>query len=456
MTERSYMWDGTATGDASLAPYDKNEFNDYVFGMLSGLNPEGFIVPGYLDNLFPEIGSETPFNFVLHSGAALVHNYLYVSDEPQYVSLTIPAEGYYRVDRIVLRVDPLANTITLIVLEGEETTSLLQSFSNIAPLVQIEDFLWDYELARVLVDESETYNICGDFRSFLVNLTDVPNHTNLVYNSEFLGYSQITDGPEQWETSGSVNRSGTLPETQERGTTAVFDGSETLTYHQAVDSDTLQSIALTVLSVEDDFIILKLRGKKLNSQYTDWIRSGNFYETITKLHYTFDEYISEIEIELERLPVTTTNAGQVICKIGFHPHNNQLFQELVGLREAYTSTTWDGDAKSTGTTLTTLTLFTYFNAGTYASIMRLEGRDSGSAANACDIYLQANTAPTTVYATMHCGGITNDTLRSLTCFMPTRLNIHKSINNDSRINIGVTASGAGTLDAWVEMVGLIT
>lgn len=118
---------------------------------------------------------------------------------------------------------------------------------------------------------------------------------------------------------------------------------------------------------------------------------------------------------------------------------------LVPLSSPLTSTSWDGDARST-TAKTLIDLSAVFGvpAGVKAVLAYVAIRDSGSAG--ADTYLILS--PTDVAnqgLLIDCSGLANDAWERGTLIVPC------DANGD--VYFQVAASGAGTLDAWVQIWG---
>ena len=93
MAESSYFWEGAVTGDASLAPYDMDEFmaQFYRIAFLKDPDRQGPI-DGYANSLAPSNPSGTTVRMA--SGAALVYGFLYENDAN--VDFSAAVAGYYR------------------------------------------------------------------------------------------------------------------------------------------------------------------------------------------------------------------------------------------------------------------------------------------------------------------------------------------------------------------------
>ena len=109
-----------------------------------------------------------------------------------------------------------------------------------------------------------------------------------------------------------------------------------------------------------------------------------------------------------------------------------------------TSTSWDGDARST-TDKTLIDLSAVFGvpAGVKAVLVNIALRDSGSAANECNISLSPSSGAGGM--TARCSGIANDK------FVNACLTVPCDTNGD--IYYEITASGTGTMDVYLQIYG---
>ena len=119
-------------------------------------------------------------------------------------------------------------------------------------------------------------------------------------------------------------------------------------------------------------------------------------------------------------------------------------QRTTYLSTPLTSTAWDGDARST-TAKTLIDLSAVFGvpAGVSAVLVQVVLRDSGSAANDCYVVLAPVSTP---YGSgVRCSGLPNDTYVNQTLIVP--------CNADGDIYYQVAASGAGTMDIFLQIEG---
>lgn len=140
MTERSYYWGGTVTGDASLAPYTDDEFSD-LWRLLFTSDPatQG-VISGYL-NALAASGAVSPV--AINTGAALVDGKAYINDASLNVTIPTPS-GATRIDRIVLRKDFLNQTVRITRIAGAEG-------GGAPAITQTDNVTWDIKLCQVSI-----------------------------------------------------------------------------------------------------------------------------------------------------------------------------------------------------------------------------------------------------------------------------------------------------------------
>ena len=120
--------------------------------------------------------------------------------------------------------------------------------------------------------------------------------------------------------------------------------------------------------------------------------------------------------------------------------------KFIALTTPLTSTAWDGDAFST-TAKTKIDLSEVFSipAGVKAILVRLVARDSGSSSGYNYIGLSPNNTDGSVAVQAYLQGVPNDVLITSSGICPC------DANGD--VYYQITASGTGTLDAWLEIWG---
>ena len=139
------------------------------------------------------------------------------------------------------------------------------------------------------------------------------------------------------------------------------------------------------------------------------------------------ERLKRVEREVERLRVKESG-------------------KFIALTTPLTSTAWDGDAFST-TAKTKIDLSEVFSipAGVKAILVRLVARDSGSSSGYNYIGLSPNNTDGSVAVQAYLQGVPNDVLITSSGICPC------DANGD--VYYQITASGTGTLDAWLEIWG---
>lgn len=160
MTERSYLWDGTVTGDASLAPYSAEEFLKY-FTLTRSDNNAG-VIPGYLGSLAPAFAGDNLSAVYIKAGAAIVDGRLYVLDEDIVIPIEVPAAALgARLDYIVIRVTGSAARLTVV--QGAPASG------PSVPTINAQDV----PICLVYVDTQVADGYVYDRRNFLTNVISV-------------------------------------------------------------------------------------------------------------------------------------------------------------------------------------------------------------------------------------------------------------------------------------------
>lgn len=455
MTEKSYVWDGTVTGDSTLAPYYADIFNKYMHMHIYGGGDVALVVPGYLDDLESLLSSNS---ITIKSGAAFLKNFLYRQTDTVSFGFTTVADGYYRIDSVVLKVDYLAQTVRLVLKAGSAQTTPEVAFTNRASLIQTEGYIWEEVLYYVFQDKYNNYLYTSDQRKFIINFETQLKITPIV-NSEFLAYSPVgaAQGPEGWElSSGSISADITASFNQARGrnfTFGVGGGAIRQTFPVSIESNKV----FTLAHVTGAYTILRMRGELLTGEYTDWYSSISLGAsgTLYTLTHKFTEEIQTVQIEIYTYD-PRSYFGQALFIEAYHTgFSHLLIDRLISFQDEETDANWSATAKSTGNT--TILLSANFNtnikSGTKAVLLRLEANDSASAAGA-GLLLGASSLKTEGQLLLD--GVTNDYKRSQTMLVPVSYQIFTTSSGTAQFILNVVASGAGTLDATAEIAGIIT
>ena len=122
------------------------------------------------------------------------------------------------------------------------------------------------------------------------------------------------------------------------------------------------------------------------------------------------------------------------------------FGRPVFLTTPKTSTSWDGDARSTtGKTKIDLSAVFGVPAGVKAILVRLTARDSGSSSGYCQLSLSPNNTQDSVAIQAYLQGVANDIYITENGIVPC------DANGD--VYYQIAASGTGTMDCWIEIWG---
>lgn len=485
MTEISYLWDGVVTGDATSAPYDRDEFNTYIF-MLQAPNRvenRAFVSPNYGNNL-RVYSNDTAMSVTVDTGAAMIDGrFAYTLDTAVSLSIDpVSTSGYFRYDYVVLRSDKNAQTIRLAIIKGGETASEY-SLSNPA-LVQISNFK-EIPLAKIYVDDSGIVydKYIYDMREFAMNYFSENAHklsyNNLVKNSEFMAYSGEASSypPDEWSGSVVGLSASTKLSKMSRGQSVQMDSTayssevpllQNLMLDTSDRTYTIKGMMKVISGGDTGYAFVELLP---STQYATWY-DGALSGTSKRQEYPKIEPDTEIEFQftvtfdnnsamkavLLRVGAfggAVVDIGQIIVVPGYFPGPFREISETIMFREALTTGTWSATAKSTSTVSINLASLYGVQEKTKGVHLRLRGRDSGSAAGNASIQVQGYTAPyDAVYGRVELDGITNDVYRENTFYVPVNAPLINSRDGTPQLRIGVVATGALTFDATVEIVGV--
>lgn len=151
MTEKSRVWDGVLTGDATEAPYSASEWA-YREAQLHGL---GLSFPNYgilqgsgggtYEPLAVKAKSPVSANIEIEIGAALATGYLYETTAAVTLTVAANASGNARIDTVILRVDFVAQTVRAVIKQGTPAASPAR------PSLQQDATYWEIPLADIAV-----------------------------------------------------------------------------------------------------------------------------------------------------------------------------------------------------------------------------------------------------------------------------------------------------------------
>lgn len=500
MTQKSYLWDGTVTGDAFYAPYNAEEFNRFMFmPVAQDLGTEAYVIPGYLDDLFCTWLGEGVDGVFINAGAAIVKNFLFIMDKALSLPLEKPTLGKSRYVYIVLRYVTIdfegqeANTVRIKTHEGVEQSNM----SSVPPTLQQDSSVWEVPLALVWVNNTVTYanttNTTVDYsdvvdkRKFIYNTVSGSSQSstkNLLANSEWMSVDS-SPRPQLWSLY-----EGTATITHTAISVLLYDYDATrgsvinYTPSASIISGIQQRIRLggaqqtftvkgrlgstgTINDGQTSVMLLGITddGRTLDDYLHQRLRhySGSDYEVSAT--FTFSEPVVRVTyiIYVEGTTNTVTHHAQSLCAGYFADIHDCRLTSLV-YADNDEMAAWLETAKSTGTTTINLSpADILFQTNAVAYMLRVRARDSASAAGGGLLVrilgnptLAAGMGTEPDYGTLYLDGVPNDEWREINVIIPVtreREKLGTLIANSFRIQ--VVASGALTCDVLVSFRGII-
>lgn len=486
MTIKSYLWEGTVTGDASYAPYSKDEFNHYVNSTITANDGSSvWVVPLYKEDLAAE-ASAPVYGLQIKPGCAIIKNYLYIQEDNVNLTFTRPGYNKCRNDLVILRLDWSTQTVRLDVLEGEErdTTGGLANIFIPPGYAQSENYIWEIPLYAVTVFYSDGYLLdrnIRDLREFVVT-----NHSrdmydgsyNLIKNSEYMAFSD--GGITHWDVIGTIESGdltiGTKFSEQPRGRVLDMNGgvatlSQTMQCAGGEDTFTIKFLVSTDAGAPAANHWLSIYG-------VDSAGNVDSDSEVSYAHYPIDtDFPSEPMVvkktfklykKFSRLYIVINckgYIGQHILVPGYHPGDFRAFHEVLMFDSEKLSSVYAAGGVSSGTY--TLNFNTDFQLaagterdmvlpGTRHVILNVLHGDSGSAAAGAAYLLIQNAAPyTTVYGYINVSGKTNNTHDMYQIIASIESGIRVSPETRT-LRLVVSASGVNTGIPYVILSGIIT
>lgn len=440
-------------GDASgQSPYDDSALSAYL------LTFGNFVIPETSTSQFAPLAVSSAGAGVgeirISAGKAWVNGVLYISDA--LVTKTLDAAVNNRIDRVVLRYTAGATqTVRIAIIKGAEAANpsppnILSSDMAVAqvwvpagfnPAADTVDGSFIYD-ERVFFPTGEHENLHGSI--------------NLMPNSEFLAVSNVSGvWPVGWRTYGAAPTAITpsAPLTnQPRG--------RSIRIQTAANGRGMQ----TILRVGVGYYTLRGTLKITSGTAGVYVYlAGSTYASLKTFNRTGanTEYIirfySDRQQDLTVALISNTGDvyfGQVLLTRGFRPGFYRHEHETIMLDNALTDASWTATAKSTSSTLIDLSASfgSLFSATSpiRGVILRLKGNDSGSGGGADIAKMSTSLDGTNALSILRLGRVTNDKIRDVIGFAPMVGGLGYTFYLD------VVATGAGTFDATVEIIGIIT
>src|SRR5512139_2935445 len=208
MSENSAFWDNELVGDAASAtgweaPYLSREKVE-ILDLLLGNDDQGYVIPERGFDLKIEAEDPVSMNINILSGNAFVKGRLYENTTTASLTIGANASGSPRIDRIILRTSFAAQTIRLAILQGTPgATPALPTLTQDANTWEVSlAYIWVANGAATIPNEE-----IHDERVFLKTSLShkyEAGSQNLIKNSEFMGFSELSGGattnpPDLWD-----------------------------------------------------------------------------------------------------------------------------------------------------------------------------------------------------------------------------------------------------------------
>lgn len=476
MTETSYFWDGTTLGDASLAPYDDTEMADAMQSIARNV-----VIPGSGDG---DLGDELRVGFsgntgtvLVNIGAAMVGGILYVNDALYEPTIASNASGNPRIDRVVIERDDVAQTARVDILQG--TPGATPSPPNVAT-TKYTTLAWVYvpngydsavdtPIGEYIFDERNFFNN-GYYEEYSYN-------TNLLSNPSFIAWSSGASpaAPDKWSLIStpvvSINTKSQRGVGLDLTTGPGTEGVETTVTANMLNDEALFTLRVGV-EVQSGTAYIQIYRINLSTNSATLERTKTLHPVSTTLRYIIIRelitYTSNFEAVAIRV-VGGTGADQFYF---YDPSLSMGYKaiapfkhEVIMLDNAMALTNWTASARSSSSQVVSLS--TEF-AGTYiwpastylrGVIMRVRCRDSGSAgatdALDCAVTLHHHYDPAMSFSScvgaVSCAARANDSWAEDIVYLPINHN-----DNTGSFRLRCWATGAGTLDVTLEVIGYIT
>ncbi len=466
MTQDSGLWDHFGGGDADTAvvwqsKYSAIERADWFSKLLQSNSAHAFVVPDYGNELKVVADSPVSLDVIVRSGALEFRGWMYENTDDEVLTLAAANGSNPRLDRIVARLTPpwTEQKIRVAVITGTPAAT-----PSLPALTQTAD-IYEIDLAWVWVATSATtiaQTRIWDQREFAANLYEmlIGGQENLIKNSEFLGLDNgwtIVKGPAGFAAK---------PAQMERGRPYQIVGTGVIapSFSQTMRVKASTSYAIRALVYVDagtdwTFTVTTNSGAPATATL-DVTRVATWLEI--KVYYTTEADATTLTLSFGSPTPSgarTGTAGQWLVMQGHVTGPFRAFHEVIPFEKKITDSSWSATAKSTGNTVITLsasfgvidgtTVGAAITNGVRGLLVRIQGNDSGSAAGAAKMDIRGGNAGTAVLMRLQLDGVPDDKVRSQNGTIAL-------LDNDLRFNIDITATGAGTFDATLEIVGILT
>lgn len=366
MAEDSAYWAGEITGDAASvdvwdAPYTSLEWSDIWKKSLASDVNYGLVVPDYDNELEVTAKSPVSMNVAVDSGVMFIRGKMYENTTSNDLAIGANASGNPRIDRVIIRISFAAQTIRMAILAGTPGVApALPTLTQNAVTYEVPiAYIWVPNGAASIPDTD-----IHDERTFSCsagNVGDVIEAVNLIQNSEFMAFSQLSGGattnpPDSWDLTGTPSDidEDTAPSQMIRSRSVAITSdaaNEGIEQTFLVKASTSYAIKLlTYVTAGDVGSIVVTTDAGTPGTITRYTRrEATWVEEL--IYYTTEADATEMTVQLLCLSSgDIIKYGQVLVLEGHIPGPFRPVAEQIYFTEPITDTSWDGDSKSTGTT----------------------------------------------------------------------------------------------------------
>lgn len=456
MAQGSAFHEGSTIGDAVLtssvwgARYSPDEWADILYKLLASQTAYGYVVPRYANDL--EVVAGTGMAVTLESGCAFVAGRIYENTANLSLTLSASHPTLPRIDRVILRYDPAAQTIRAVILEGTSAaTPTIPALTQSAVLYEVT-LAYVYISAAVI---SITTSIIHDERVFIPSFDEINKagyQSNLIKNSEFMGEGEDVANlmlPWHWDQIGTpvVMDTTTRFSSRTRGRTLLIRGSSSL---NAGISQTIRVKPNTLYSLK--YLFSHSAITQVAHRITVVDDSGTL---VTKDLFPISGYTSVNPASSDGLEGNirfTTSVGATFVTVSFLANIPSVYLGQILLLEGYVpgpfrevretlianQYIWDSvitNSSSSGPNTIS------FTEGIKNYHIHLSANDSGSAAGSASILSGG--------ARIQLDGVPNDKQRYAFGIAPSIVDSVPWL-----LSYTLVASGASTFDAVIRMVGM--
>lgn len=427
---------------------------------------ESFVVPNALNNLDDGSGVAGVSSLVIQSGLAVHQGIFYENDDDEGVVLDSQGGGLNRIDRVVLRRDNAAQTVRITVIKGTAAASpsVPALTANDMPLyyVYIPDGFTSPSTGSIYVYDERTFSYSAPF-SHHINLD------NLIRNSEFMADSQLggTSLPDLWQSSAGTFAAAAALGDMPRGRAIELDTGNmyqmiyppTDLYNKYEPTyDDIFTLTLKGIVNATDSWSIAIFGASLGSPYTilsakTFYRAGE-YEFVIRFELDWS-LLNADDIQIIFTSGGVVEIGQLLLVRGYVPGPLRPVHEFIWLLDGLNDTDWDLTAFAKSDVDLSADFGGYILRGTRLVMGILGCRDAASAANEANVRIiedykvGGGAWGAGTNSQQDVGTLANDSIRHLPLYAGV------SLDANYGFYINGLASGAGALDAYLEITGIV-